>query len=144
MLLIAWRVSLLYDNKTLTFGQVGLAKATVTRLARKTVALARAALGGNGIITDFGVAKHFADIGAFNSSPSRQCPPVETNANTWLSEACFTYEGTYDINALYVTDFLIHSLVTNQLSFQNCSTRGYWVFFFSAITQTARPTSALA
>jgi len=104
MLLIAWRVSLLYDNKTLTFGQVGLAKATVTRLARKTVALARAALGGNGIITDFGVAKHFADIGAYNSSPLSLASSCRVlNDDTLLSEACFTYEGTYDINALYVT-----------------------------------------
>ena len=65
MILIAWRVSALYDNKTLTFGQVGLAKATVTRLARKTVAMARSAMGGNGIITDFGVAKQFVDLGTY-------------------------------------------------------------------------------
>lgn len=63
MALMAWRVSVLYDQKRLTSGQVGLAKATITRFGRKTVAIARAAMGGNGIITDFGVAKHFADMG---------------------------------------------------------------------------------
>jgi hypothetical protein len=44
------------------------------------VALAREVLGGNGIIYDNVVARHFLDM-----------------------EAAYTYEGTYEVNALYVT-----------------------------------------
>ena len=39
------------------------------------VTLAREVLGGNGVIADFGVARHFVDVGAV-----------------------YSYEGTYDIN----------------------------------------------
>lgn len=43
------------------------------------VALARELLGGNGIIYDHIVARHFLDM-----------------------EAAYTYEGTYEVNTLYV------------------------------------------
>ncbi len=54
-----------------------LAKAHVTRMMRESAALGRELVGGNGIVTDFGVAKQFCD-----------------------AEALYSYEGTYDINQL--------------------------------------------
>ena len=56
-----------------------MAKATTTRLARSSVALGRSLLGGNGITTDFEMAKLFGD-----------------------AEVLYTYEGTYEINSLIV------------------------------------------
>ena len=46
-------------------------------LLRESVALGRGILGGNGIVTDFEMAKIFAD-----------------------AEAIYTYEGSYEINTL--------------------------------------------
>ncbi len=57
--------------------QVALAKSYTTARMRETVALGRSILGGNGIVTDYGMAKIFAD-----------------------SEAIYTYEGSYEINSL--------------------------------------------
>ena len=54
-----------------------LAKAFTTARMRETVAMGRSLLGGNGIVTDFEMAKIFAD-----------------------AEAIYSYEGTYEINAL--------------------------------------------
>lgn len=59
--------------------QAALAKAFATERMRETVALGRAAMGGNGIVADQRMAKIFAD-----------------------AEAIYTYEGTYDINQLIV------------------------------------------
>lgn len=56
-----------------------LAKAQVTRLMRETVALGREVQGGNGLVTDYHMAKIFCD-----------------------AEALYSYEGTYDINQLIV------------------------------------------
>ncbi|MNL79028.1 hypothetical protein D3C87_2055480 [compost metagenome] len=56
-----------------------LAKASCTGLMRRTVALGRSIVGGNGISTDFEMAKIFAD-----------------------AEAIYSYEGSYEINALLV------------------------------------------
>ena len=56
-----------------------MVKATTTRLARSTVAIARNALGGNGICSEFEAAKVFND-----------------------AEVLYTYEGTYQINQLIV------------------------------------------
>lgn len=56
-----------------------LAKATTTAQARESAALGRALLGGNGIVTDYEMAKIFNDV-----------------------EVLYTYEGTYEINALIV------------------------------------------
>lgn len=52
-------------------------KAYTTRIGRECASLGREIQGGNGIITDYGVAKHFCDM-----------------------ESTYTYEGTYDINSL--------------------------------------------
>ncbi|GAB3179930.1 acyl-CoA dehydrogenase family protein [Nesterenkonia halophila] len=56
-----------------------LAKMTVCRTMRETVALAREVVGGNGIVLDHDVARFHAD-----------------------AEAVYTYEGTHEINALVV------------------------------------------
>ncbi|WBL20553.1 acyl-CoA dehydrogenase family protein [Citricoccus sp. NR2] len=67
------------DEGPLEMAQAALAKATVTRLARESAAIGRDAMGGNGIVTDFGMAKTMCDI-----------------------EAIYTYEGTHSINSLIV------------------------------------------
>ncbi len=62
---------------------VTMTKAWTTRTGRQVVALARELLGGNGVVVDYGVAKAFCDL-----------------------EALYTYEGTYEINALVAGRFL--------------------------------------
>ncbi|WP_404322149.1 acyl-CoA dehydrogenase family protein [Arthrobacter luteolus] len=57
--------------------RAALAKSYASRLMRETVSLGRGLLGGNGMVTDYGMAKIFAD-----------------------AEAIYTYEGSYEINAL--------------------------------------------
>lgn len=59
--------------------QVALAKAHTTAAMRETVALGRSILGGNGIVSDYKMAKIFAD-----------------------AEAIYTYEGSHEINTLIV------------------------------------------
>jgi len=59
--------------------QAALAKSYASARMRETVALGRSILGGNGIVTDYRMAKIFAD-----------------------AEAIYTYEGTYEINSLIV------------------------------------------
>ncbi|MHB1172409.1 MAG: acyl-CoA dehydrogenase family protein [Lacisediminihabitans sp.] len=69
----------LQETGRLTMDQAALAKASCTTRMRETVALGRALLGGNGISTDYEMAKIFAD-----------------------AEAIYSYEGSYEINALLV------------------------------------------
>ncbi|WP_028281326.1 acyl-CoA dehydrogenase family protein [Arthrobacter sp. H5] len=59
--------------------QAALAKAHTSALMRDTVSMGRSILGGNGIVTDYGMAKIFAD-----------------------AEAIYTYEGSFEINSLIV------------------------------------------
>ena len=59
--------------------RASLAKAWCTDKMRETVALARAVLGGNGILLEHNVARFFAD-----------------------AEAVYSYEGSYEINSLIV------------------------------------------
>jgi glutaryl-CoA dehydrogenase len=66
------------DGK-LEMAQAAMAKATITRLARASVAMGRSLLGGNGISSDFEMGKLFGD-----------------------AEILYTYEGTYEINSLIV------------------------------------------
>ncbi|PON92218.1 Acyl-CoA oxidase [Trema orientale] len=77
MVLMGWRLCKLYENGKMTAGQASLAKGWITLKARETVALGRELLGGNGILSDFLVAKAFCDL-----------------------EPIYTYEGTYEINML--------------------------------------------
>ena len=69
----------LQTSGRLTVDHAALAKSSCSIRMRETVALARSILGGNGISTDYEVAKIFAD-----------------------AEAIYTYEGSYEINALIV------------------------------------------
>ncbi|MFF1254739.1 acyl-CoA dehydrogenase family protein [Pseudarthrobacter sp. NPDC058329] len=59
--------------------QAAMAKSTITRLARTSVAMGRSLLGGNGICSDYEMGKLFGD-----------------------AEVLYTYEGTYEINSLIV------------------------------------------
>jgi glutaryl-CoA dehydrogenase len=63
----------------LTDEMASLAKMNNARLAREVVADAREMLGGNGILLEYHIARHHADI-----------------------EAVFTYEGTDTIQSLIV------------------------------------------
>jgi glutaryl-CoA dehydrogenase len=69
----------LQESDRLQMEHAAMAKATCTLRMRETVALGRSILGGNGISTDFEMAKIFAD-----------------------AEAIYSYEGTYEVNALIV------------------------------------------
>ncbi|KAJ1416231.1 Acyl-CoA dehydrogenase, conserved site [Sesbania bispinosa] len=77
MILVGWRLCKLYESGKMTPGHASLGKSWITLRARETAALGRELLGGNGILADFLVAKAFCDL-----------------------EPIYTYEGTYDINAL--------------------------------------------
>lgn len=79
MQLLCLRLSQLLAEGKMTDGMASLAKMNNARLAREVVADAREMLGGNGILLDYHVARHFADI-----------------------EAVFTYEGTDTIQSLIV------------------------------------------
>jgi glutaryl-CoA dehydrogenase len=67
------------ESGRLTMDHAALAKATCSLRMRETVALGRSIFGGNGITTDYEMAKIFAD-----------------------AEAIYSYEGTYEVNALIV------------------------------------------
>ncbi|KAF5832892.1 acyl-CoA dehydrogenase/oxidase [Dunaliella salina] len=77
MFLMALQLSKLYEAGSMSHEQASLVKSWNTLRGREVVALGREVLGGNGILTDFNVAKAFCDLEAF-----------------------YTYEGTYDVNAL--------------------------------------------
>ena len=73
------QVARLQDAGSLEMAHAALVKATCTAHARETVALGRALLGGNGLTTDYEMAKLFGD-----------------------TEAMYTYEGTQEVNQLIV------------------------------------------
>ncbi|MFC9334915.1 acyl-CoA dehydrogenase family protein [Arthrobacter sp. NPDC057009] len=77
------RIAQLQEQDSLEHGagmaQVALAKSYTSARMRETVAMGRSILGGNGIVTDYRMAKIFAD-----------------------AEAIYTYEGSYEINTLIV------------------------------------------
>lgn len=73
------RIAQLQDSDAADMAQVALAKSYTSARMRETVAMGRSLLGGNGIVTDFRMAKIFAD-----------------------AEAIYTYEGSYEINTLIV------------------------------------------
>ncbi len=77
--LMVWRLAKMADEGRMTDGQASLAKAHCARRAREVVALGRELMGGNGILLEHQMAKHFADM-----------------------EANYTYEGTNEINTLVV------------------------------------------
>ncbi|WIG58385.1 MAG: Acyl-CoA dehydrogenase [Ktedonobacterales bacterium] len=79
MQLLCLRLAQLQQQGQMTEGMASLAKMNNARLAREVVAEAREMLGGNGILLEYHIARHFADI-----------------------EAVFTYEGTDTIQSLIV------------------------------------------
>jgi len=72
-------IARLQDNGGAGMPQVALAKSYLSARMRETVALGRSILGGNGIVTDYRMAKIFAD-----------------------AEAIYTYEGSFEVNTLIV------------------------------------------
>jgi glutaryl-CoA dehydrogenase len=79
MQLLCLRLSQLQGEGKMTDAMASLAKMNNARLAREVVAEAREMLGGNGILLEYHIARHHADI-----------------------EAVFTYEGTDTIQSLIV------------------------------------------
>jgi glutaryl-CoA dehydrogenase len=79
MRLVCLRLSQLADEGKMTDIMASLAKMDNARKARRIVAEARDILGGNGILYEYHVARHWADM-----------------------EAVYTYEGTDSINSLIV------------------------------------------
>ena len=79
MQLYCMQIARLDEAGQLTATIAGLAKMHNTRLARRVVAEARDLLGGNGILLDYHVMRHMADV-----------------------EAIHTYEGTETIQTLIV------------------------------------------
>ena len=77
--LLALQLGRLLDADQASPGMTALAKLDNTAMARRVASLAREILGGNGILQDHEVMRHLCDL-----------------------EAVFTYEGTYEINALIV------------------------------------------
>ena len=73
------RLAQLEDAGVAKDEQSALAKAFTTARMRESVALGRGILGGNGIVTDYRMAKIFSD-----------------------AEAIYTYEGSFEINTLIV------------------------------------------
>ncbi|MCU1434383.1 MAG: acyl-CoA dehydrogenase [Pseudarthrobacter sp.] len=73
------RLAQLQDDGAADMPQVALAKSYTSARMRETVALGRSILGSNGIVTDYRMAKIFAD-----------------------AEAIYTYEGSFEINTLIV------------------------------------------
>jgi len=79
MQLLCLRLAQLQEQGKMTDAMASLAKMNNARLAREVVADAREMLGGNGILLEYHIARHHADI-----------------------EAVFTYEGTDTIQSLIV------------------------------------------
>ena len=73
------RLAQLQEDGGADMAQVALAKSYCSARMRETVAMGRSILGGNGIVTDYRMAKIFAD-----------------------AEAIYTYEGSFEINTLIV------------------------------------------
>ena len=69
----------LQDEGAADMPQVALAKSYLSSRMRESVALGRSILGGNGILTDYRMARIFSD-----------------------AEAIYTYEGSFEINTLIV------------------------------------------
>jgi len=79
MQLLCYRLAQLQEAGKMTDAMASLAKMNNARLAREVVAEAREMLGGNGILLEYHIARHHADI-----------------------EAVFTYEGTDTVQSLIV------------------------------------------
>ena len=65
MWLMCWRLTQLHEAGAMTHEQASLVKAWTTLRSREVLALGRELLGGNGILSDFLVAKAFCDAEAY-------------------------------------------------------------------------------
>lgn len=79
MQMLLWRLAKLMETGQMTDAQASLAKQFCAARARQVVALGREVLGGNGLLLENHIARHFADM-----------------------EAVYTYEGSNEINTLVV------------------------------------------
>jgi glutaryl-CoA dehydrogenase len=77
--LMAWRLGKLKDEGKVTFSQVSMAKLANVAAAREICATARTVLGANGILGEYPVMRHMANL-----------------------ESVYTYEGTHDMHLLIV------------------------------------------
>jgi len=77
--LLAWKVAKMKDAGTLKPEHVSMAKRNNIWVARECAKLARETLGANGIVNEYPVFRHLANI-----------------------ESVYTYEGTHDIHTLVI------------------------------------------
>jgi glutaryl-CoA dehydrogenase len=77
--LLAWRLGHMKDAKTMRPHHVSMAKRNNVWVARECAKLARETLGANGIVNEYPVFRHLANI-----------------------ESVYTYEGTHDIHTLVI------------------------------------------
>ena len=77
--LLAWKLGTMKDNGTMKPHHVSMAKRNNVWVARECARLARETLGANGIVNEYPVFRHLANI-----------------------ESVYTYEGTHDIHTLVI------------------------------------------
>jgi glutaryl-CoA dehydrogenase len=77
--LLAWKVGTMKDKGTMKPHHVSMAKRNNVWVARECAKLARETLGANGIVNEYPVFRHLANI-----------------------ESVYTYEGTHDIHTLVI------------------------------------------
>jgi glutaryl-CoA dehydrogenase len=77
--LLAWKLAMMKDDGTMKPHHVSMAKRNNVWVARECAKLARETLGANGIVNEYPVFRHLANI-----------------------ESVYTYEGTHDIHTLVI------------------------------------------
>jgi glutaryl-CoA dehydrogenase len=77
--LLAWKLGKMKDEKTMKPHHVSMAKRNNVWAARECAKLARETLGANGVVNEYPVFRHLANI-----------------------ESVYTYEGTHDIHTLVI------------------------------------------
>ena len=77
--LLAWKLGMMKDNKTMKPDHVSMAKRNNCWVARECSKLARETVGANGVVNEYPVFRHLANI-----------------------ESVYTYEGTHDIHTLVI------------------------------------------
>ena len=77
--LLAWKVGTMKNDKTMKPHHVSMAKRNNCWVARECAKLARETLGANGVVNEYPVFRHLANI-----------------------ESVYTYEGTHDIHTLVI------------------------------------------
>jgi glutaryl-CoA dehydrogenase len=77
--LLAWKLGRMKDDRTMKPHHVSMAKRNNVWVARECAKLARETLGANGVVNEYPVFRHLANI-----------------------ESVYTYEGTHDIHTLII------------------------------------------